>query len=154
MADTTKPTSVDETLVGSSYPPAVFRAGAEHIAAFAESVGATNPLHVDREAARAAGYPDVVAPPTFAVVPAQRAEAAYIEDPRSGIDFSRVVHGEERFLHHRPIVAGDELTATAHVEAVTHRGALSLVTTRAEIIDSAGEPVATVYSQLVVRGES
>lgn len=152
MAPTSEPAGVNDALVGSSYPPAgVFRVGAEHIAAFARATGATSPLHFEREAARAAGYADVVAPPTFAVVIAQRAEASYISDPAARIDFSRVVHGEEHFTHHRPIVAGDELSTTVHVEAVTRRAGMDMVTTRAEI--TAGqEPVATVLSTLVVRG--
>ena len=154
MSQHTEPTGVNTALVGSSYPPAgTFRVGAEHIASFSEATGATSPLHFDREAARAAGYPDVVAPPTFAVVVAQRAEAAYIQDPAARIDFSRVVHGEEHFTHHRPIVAGDELTTTVHVASVVQRAGMDVVTTRADILDDAGAPVASVTSTLIVRGE-
>lgn len=155
MTEQSEPTGVNSALVGSSYPPAApFRVGAEHIASFAEATGATSPLHTDREAARAAGYSDVVAPPTFAVVIAQRAEAAYISDPEARIDFSRVVHGEEHFTYTRPIVAGDELSTTVHVESVVQRAGMDMVTTRAEIVDDEGAPVASVTSSLVVRGES
>ena len=83
---------------------------------------------------------------------AQLAEAQYIDDPAAGIDFARVVHAEERFAHHRPIVAGDELVTVLHVDQVTTRGALALVTTRCEIADAAGQPVASVVSTLAVRG--
>jgi acyl dehydratase len=148
------PTTVDDALVGSSYPGTEhYRVSAAKIAEFADATGATSPLHLDRDAARRAGYRDVVAPPTFAVVVAQRAEAAYIADPASGIDFSRVVHAEEAFRHHRPICAGDVLTTTVHVDAVTHRGGISMVTTRAEVADADGRPVCTVVSTLAVRGE-
>ncbi len=150
---TPAPTSVNDSLVGSSYPPPErYRISAVKIAEFAEAVGATSPLHFDQDAARAAGYKDVVAPPTFAVVVAQRAEFAYVNSPESGIDFSRVVHAEESFVHHRPIVAGEVLEATAHVESITHRAGLSFVTTRVEIADG-DFPVATVRSTLAVRGE-
>lgn len=150
---TPAPTGVNDALVGSSFPPAEkYRVSAVKIAEFAAATGATSPLHTDREAARDAGYRDVIASPTFAVVLAQRAEAAYIEHPDSGIDFSRVVHAEETFEHHRPIVAGDVLETTVHVESVTHRGGLSMVTTRAEISDGTF-PVSTVRSTLAVRGE-
>jgi len=149
-----KPTSVNDALVGSSYPPSeLYEVCAAKIAEFALATGATSPLHVDRAAARAAGYRDVVAPPTFAVVVAQRAESAYINDPASGVDFSRVVHADESFQHHRPMVAGDVLATTVHVESVTHRGGISMVTTRAEIVDADGAPVSTVRSTLAVRGE-
>ena len=76
-----------------------------------------------------------------------------MKDPDSGIDFSRVVHADERFTHHRPIVAGDELVATATVETVKSLGGHSMVTTRADIATTAGEPVSTVRSTLLVRGE-
>lgn len=152
MASESKPTGANPALVGYSYPPAHFEVGAEHIASFATATGATSPLHHDRAAARAAGYRDVVAPPTFAVVVAQRAEAAYINDPEARVDFSRVVHGEESFVHTRPIVAGDELETVVRVESVVSRGTMDIVTTVAEI-SAAGEPVAAVTSTLVVRGE-
>lgn len=153
-SSTPKPTNVNEALVGLSYPPGEpYRVTDAKIAEFAEATGVTSPLHFERNAARAAGFREVVAPPTFAVVVAQRAEAAYIEDPEAGIDFSRVVHAEESFEHHRPIIAGDELATTVHVEAVTHRGPLTMVTTRAEIADANGRAVTTVRSTLAVRGE-
>jgi acyl dehydratase len=133
---TGRPTSVNLTLVGRSYAPAE-----------------TSRVSAAKIAERELGYDDVVAPPTFAVVVAQRAEQAYIADPESGIDFSRVVHAEERFTHHRPIVAGDLLRTTVHVDSVTERAGIAMVSTRAEIADDAGAPVATVRSTLAVRGE-
>lgn len=155
MNELSEPTGANAALVGSSYAPrGLYRVSAAKIAEFADATGAASPLHRDREAARAAGFDDVVAPPTFAVVIAQRAEAAYIEDPAAGIDFSRVVHAEEGFVHHRPIVAGDELVASVHVDAVTHRGPLAMVTTRTEIADQSGGAVATVTSTLAIRGDA
>ncbi|WP_372435095.1 FAS1-like dehydratase domain-containing protein [Oceanitalea stevensii] len=149
-----RPTSVNLTLVGRSYAPTeTYRVSAAKIAEMAAATGAAHPAHTDRDAARELGYDDVVAPPTFAVVVAQRAEQAYIADPESGIDFSRVVHAEERFTHHRPIVAGDLLRTTVHVDSVTERAGIAMVSTRAEIADDAGTPVATVRSTLAVRGE-
>jgi len=146
--------AVDTSFAGRVYPAGdVYRVSAEKIREFAEATGATHPAHTDPEAARALGHADVVAPPTFAVVVAQRAEAAYVQDPAAGIDFSRVVHAEERFTHHRPIVAGDRLVPTLHVDSVTERGPLAMVTTRVEIADESGAPVATVVSTLAVRGE-
>lgn len=149
---------------GREYPAtAPYSVGREKIREFAEAVGATDPAHHDPVAARGLGYPDLVAPPTFAVVVAQRAEGQYVSDPAAGIDFSRVVHADERFTHHRPIVAGDELVTVLHVDSVTSRGPLSMVTTRCEIFallpgstgsDTApGSAVATVTSTLAVRGE-
>ena len=102
--------AVNPDFVGRTYPPSgPYAVDAALIAAFAAAVGAADPVHTDAEAARAAGYADVVAPPTMAVRFSQQSERAYVTDPEAGIDFSRVVHGEQRFVHHRPITAGDEV---------------------------------------------
>ena len=144
---------VNPDLVGRTYPQSgPYPVDAATVAAFAAAVGATDPVHTDAEAARAAGYADVVAPPTLAVRYAQASEAAYVQDPEAGIDFSRVVHGEERFVHHRPIVAGDEVVGTVTVDAVRQAGGHSMVTTRTELATAGGEALSTVTSLLVVRG--
>jgi acyl dehydratase len=141
-------------LAGAVYPPSpAYEVGREKIAEFAAGIGSTDPAHRDPAAARALGYPDVIAPPTFAVLVAQRSEFQLIQDPGAGVDFSRVVHGEERFRHHRPIAAGDRLVATLHVDVVREVGGHSMITTRVEIADDAGTPVSTVTSTLVVRGQ-
>ncbi|AEI11293.1 FAS1-like dehydratase domain-containing protein [Cellulomonas gilvus] len=145
---------VDTGYAGRQYPPtAAFEVGREHLRSFAAAVGAQHPAHTDLEAARALGHADVVAPPTFAVVVAQRAEAQLFEDPAAGIDFSRVVHADERFTHHRPIHAGDRLVTVLHVDAIVERAGMAMITTRAEIAAEGGEAVATVVSTLAVRPE-
>ena len=144
---------VNPDIAGRVYPAApVYEVGREKIAEFAAAVGSTDPAHRDPDAARALGHADVVAPPTFAIIVSQRAEAVIVEDPEAGIDYSRVVHGEQRFKHHRPIVAGDRLVGTPHVDTVRAAGGHGMVTTRVEITTEAGEPVATALSTLVVRG--
>lgn len=145
---------MDAGYAGRVYPPtAAYLVGREHLRDFAAAVGGTHPAYQDVAAARALGYPDVVAAPTFAVVIAQAAEAQLIGDPAAGIDFSRVVHADERFTHHRPIVAGDAIVTVLHVDAVVERAGLAMVTTRCELTDADGAPVATVVSTLAVRGE-
>lgn len=147
--------SVNVAFEGRSYPPSTtYVVGREHIRDFAGAVGATDPVHLDVEAARAAGYRDVIAPPTFAVVLAQRCESQFITDPEAGVDFSRVVHGEEKFVHHRPLTAGDEIVSTLHVDRVREVAGNAMVSTRSELATLDGTPVATVTSSLIVRGES
>ena len=146
---------VNPEYAGREYPPAgPFPITAEEITAFAEAIGSTSPAHRDVTAAQALGHSGVVAPPTFAVRLAQQCEAQLIRDPEAGIDFSRVVHGEETFTHHRPIVAGDELSGVLHVDRVREAGGHGMVTTRVELADAQGHPVSTVISTIVVRGES
>ncbi|WP_129336941.1 FAS1-like dehydratase domain-containing protein [Cellulomonas endophytica] len=146
---------VDLSYAGRVYPPtAPLEVGREALREFAEAVGSTHPAHTDPAAARALGHPDVVAPPTWVVLVAQRAEAQLVQDPAAGIDFSRVVHADERFTHHRPVHAGDRLVTVLHVDSLTQRAGLTMVATRCEIADEAGAPVATVRSTLAVRGEA
>jgi acyl dehydratase len=144
---------VNPAVIGRVYPPSpVYEVGREKIAEFATAIGSDDPAHFDPEHARLLGHPDVIAPPTFAVIVAQRSEAQLMQDPAAGIDYSRVVHGEERFTHHRPIVAGDRLVATVHVDAVRQAGGHAMVTTRTEIAAESGDPVSSVISLMVVRG--
>jgi acyl dehydratase len=104
--------ALDRELVGRSYPPsAVYEVGRAKIAEFAAAIGEDDPVHRDADAARAAGHPDVIAPPTFAIVVSLEAAIVVLDDPEVALDYSRVVHGEQRFAHHRPIRAGDRLVA-------------------------------------------
>ena len=131
--------AVNPDFVGRTYPPSgPYAVDAALIAAFAAAVGSADAVHTDAEAARAAGYADVIAPPTMAVRFSQAAERAYIVDPEAGIDYSRVVHGEQRFVHHRPITAGDEVLGTTTVDSVRSAGGHAMVTTRTELSTTTG----------------
>lgn len=146
--------SLDPSFVGRTYPPtAPYQVGREKIREFATAIGAVDPAHHDPEAARALGHPDVVAPPTFPVVVSMAASQQIIDDPALGVDYSRVVHGDQRFAYTRPVVAGDELVCVCVVEDVSSRGGHDFLTTRTEVATPAGEPVVTVWSKIVVRGE-
>jgi len=145
---------VNAELAGRSYPPAPpYLVGREKVREFARALLASSPLSLDPEAARAAGYADVVAPPTFAVVVQEHTLAQLLADPDAGIDFARVVHGDQRFTFTRPIVAGDELIATLTVTSVKSLGGHSMVTAESSIVDADGQHVVTAISTLVVRGE-
>lgn len=145
--------AVNADFQGRTYPPSgPYAVDAASLAAFAAAVGTTDPVHTDPEAARAAGYRDVIAPPTYAVSIAQQCDRQFVEDPEAGIDFSRVVHGEQRFVHHRPITAGDEVLGTLTVDSVRAAGGHSMVTTRTELATAAGEALCTATSTIVVRG--
>jgi acyl dehydratase len=145
---------VNPELQGREFAPAApYLVGREKVREFARAVFATNPINLDVGAARAAGHADVVAPPTFAVVVQEHTLAQLLAEPDAGIDFSRVVHGDQRFTSSRPIVAGDELTAKLTVSSVKTLGAHSMVTAESVITDAAGEHVVTAISTLVVRGD-
>jgi Acyl dehydratase len=145
--------AVNASFTGRTYPPtAPYAVGREKIREFAEAVGADDVVHIDQVQARARGYRDVIASPTFAVLIAQKCDRQLIEDPEAGIDFSRVVHGEQRFVHHRPLTAGDEIVGVLTVDSVKQAGGHAMVTTRSELSTTEGEPVCTATSTLVIRG--
>ena len=147
--------ALDRELVGRSYPPsAVYEVGRAKIAEFAAAVGADDPVHRDVGAARAAGHPDVIAPPTFAIVVSLEAAFVVLGDPDVSLDYSRVVHGEQKFAHHRPIRAGDRLVATTTIDSVRSVGGNDLLTTRVDLATEEGEAVCTATSMLVARGVS
>lgn len=124
------------------------------IAEFADAIGDANPLYRDAEAARAAGYPDVIAPPTFLMIINLGAINAIAADPELGLDYSRMVHGDQSFAHHRPVHAGDRLALTAYIDDIFARAGNDFLTVRAEVVDDAAEPVCVARAQLVVRGAS
>jgi len=145
---------VNPQIAGKTYTGTpVYEVAREKIREFAEAIGATDPVHTDPQAARALGYPDVVAPATFAIIVAQRCEGLVMGDPEAGIDYTRLVHGEQRFTHHRPIVAGDRLTAIAHVDDARLLGGNGRVITRVEITDTDGAAVTTAVSTVVIRAD-
>lgn len=146
--------AVNPDIVGRSCEPtAPYLVGREKVREFARAVMATNAIHSDVEVARAAGYADIVAPPTFAVVVQEKTLAQLLEMPGANIDFSRVVHGSQDFTFTRPIVAGDELTAVLTLESVKSLAGNSLVTAVSQITDATGAHVVTATSTLVVRAD-
>jgi len=144
---------LNPSFAGRTYPPTEpSEVGREKIREFADAVNDPNPVYRSRAAAQELGYDDVIAPPTFAIVVTMRAGHVVTSDPELGIDYSRVVHGEQRFEHTRPIKAGDLLQAVVTVESVRAAAGNDLVTTRSDVTTVAGEHVVTAFSTLVVRG--
>jgi acyl dehydratase len=145
---------VNPELQGRVFAPTQpYLVGREKVREFARAVLADSPLSLDVAAARAAGYSDLVAPPTFPVVVQELTLQHLLSEPDAGIDFSRVVHGDQRFSYSRPVVAGDELTATLTVASVKTLGPHALVTAESVMVDAGGAHVVTATSTLVVRGD-
>ncbi|PPK69495.1 MaoC family dehydratase N-terminal domain-containing protein [Actinokineospora auranticolor] len=144
--------ALDQSFEGREYPPdTVYEVGREKIREFAEAIGDLRPEYVDPEAARAAGYADVVAPPTFTMIVNLAVINRIVNDPELGLDYSRMVHGDQGFEYHRPIVAGDRLVVRTTIEKIMSRAGNDFINFRADVVTEAGEPRATTRAQLVVR---
>jgi len=122
------------------------------IAEFADAIGEPSPLCRDRAAAQAAGYPDVIAPPTFAIVVSAANSARVTHDPDLGVNYAMIVHGEQSFSHVRPLHAGDVVTSQSTIESIRPVGSMTTLTTVTQIRTTGGEHVCTARSVLVERG--
>ncbi|WP_059012826.1 MaoC family dehydratase N-terminal domain-containing protein [Streptomyces specialis] len=143
---------LDQSFAGRSYPPTEpYEVGREKIREFAEAIGDPNPAYTDPEAARALGHEDVIAPPTFVFAITFQAAGQVIQDPKLGLDYARVVHGDQRFVYTRPVRAGDRLTVTSVIETVRSMAGNEILDVRGEVHDAAGEHVVTAYTKLVAR---
>lgn len=138
--------------IGKTYPPAVYAVGREKIKEYAAAVGETNPIHLDPDAARGAGYGDVVAPPMFAVVYSAPAMGPAIMDPEVGINLPAMVHGGQEFAWGRPVVAGDEITTTASVKEIYERDGRAFYVFETTSTNQDGETVCSGTWTNIVRG--
>ena len=138
--------------IGKTYAPTTYAVGREKVREYASAVGETNPLHLDVEAARAAGYADVVAPPMFAVVYAGRSVGPAVFDPDVGINFPMMVHGSQEFVWGPLVVAGDEITTTTTVAEIEERGGMGFYVFETDSRNGEGDTVCTGIWRQIVRG--
>ncbi|WP_110589710.1 FAS1-like dehydratase domain-containing protein [Microbacterium suaedae] len=146
--------AVDPDLASREFPPTpAYLVGREKVREFARAVFATAPQHTDVDAARAQGYDDVVAPPTFAMVIADLTLQQLLQDPSTGVVLERALHTDQQFTYTRPIVAGDELTGRLRVTRVRQMGTAHMVASETEITDAEGAHVVTASSTLLIGSE-
>ncbi len=138
--------------IGRTYAPVTYAVGREKIREYAHAVGETNPLHLDLEAARAAGYTDLVAPPMFAVVYSAPAIRPAMLDPELDVDLPRVVHGAQELVWGPLVVAGDEVATAATVKDISGRGGMRFYVFEAVSRNQRGETVCTGKWTIIVRG--
>src|ERR1017187_5038602 len=132
--------AINHDYVGRTFAPAEpYEVSRVKIAEFADAIGDPNPVYRDRAAAQAAGHPDVIAPPTFAIVISMASSGRAVADPGLGLNYAMVVHGEQRFEYSRQIHAGDVLTSEVTISDIKQAGRNTLLTTRTHINTRAGE---------------
>ena len=145
--------AINTDYVGRTFDPSEpYEVSRVKIAEFATAVGDSSPLCRDRAAAQAAGYPDVIAPPTFAIVVGAANSGRVTRDPGLGVNYAMVVHGEQSFTHARPMHAGDVLVSQSTIESIRPVGSMTTLTTVTQIRTVDGEHVCTARSTLVERG--
>jgi acyl dehydratase len=138
--------------IGKTYEPVTYAVGREKVREYARAVGESNPLYLDVEAARAAGYADVVAPPMFAVVYSSPAVTPAMFDPELGVDFARVVHGAQELTWGPLVIAGDEITTTTTVKDISERGEMKFFVFEGVSNNQRDETVCNGTWTIIVRG--
>ena len=145
--------AINADYVGRTFEPSEpYEVSRVKIAEFADAIGEPSPLCRDRAAAQAAGYPDVIAPPTSANVVGAANSARVTHDPGLGVNYAMIVHGEQSFAHARPMHAGDVLVSQSTIESIRTAGGITMLTTVTQIRTVDGEDVCTARSTLVERG--
>jgi acyl dehydratase len=143
---------VSTEAVGKTYDPVTYAVGREKIREYARAVGETNPVHLDLDAARAAGYADLVAPPMFTVVYSAPAMGPAVLDPDVGINLLMMVHGGQEFEWGPPVVAGDEIVTTVSIKDISERGGMAFYVFESVSENQRGERVCTGTWTNIVRG--
>jgi acyl dehydratase len=145
--------AINPDFIGRTFPPsAPYEISRVKLAEFADAIGDPNPLYRDRAAAVEAGFPDVIAPPTFPIVISMASSGKALADPGLNLNYAMVVHGEQRFEYQRPLHAGDVVTAEVTIADVRDIGRNSVLTTSTKISTVNGEHVCTAHAMLVERG--
>jgi acyl dehydratase len=143
--------ALNRDFIGRSFPSTEpYEVSRVKIKEFATAIGDSNPIYVNQDAAKAAGHPDVIAPPTFPIAISLGASA--LGDPDLGLNYAMVVHGEQRFTYTRPIHAGDVLLTESTITGIRSAGNNEVMTIETVIKTVGGEQVCTAYNSIVERG--
>ncbi|HOB48643.1 MAG TPA: MaoC family dehydratase N-terminal domain-containing protein [Mycobacterium sp.] len=140
-------------IIGTHYRyPDYYLVGREKIREYATAIQSEDPLHFSEEAARAAGYPDVVAPLTFIAIPGRQVQLDIFRNFDVGINLARVIHRDQKITYHRPICAGDKLYFDSWLDSVIESHGTVISELRSEVTDADGKPVMTTVVTMI--GES
>jgi acyl dehydratase len=145
---------VDQSAVGRSFTPVTAQVEPGRLRYFLNTLGETNPVYRDAEAARGAGYAATPIPPTYLFCLEMMDAPDPFEFLRAlDIDLARVLHGEQSFSYHAPVVVGDTLTFKSKVISVTDKkgGAMTLIVVETTVTNQHGAHVADTSRTIVVR---
>jgi acyl dehydratase len=145
---------LNQSLKGKTYRELTFEVDRDRVNQFAMAVGEDDPRFTDPEAAKAEGFPEQVAFPTFPTVLQILTSAQVVVDEELGLDYSRVVHGEQAYDWRRPIVVGDRLRVAPRIADIYAKGPNEFLVIEGEIIDAVGEVVCVARTTLLSRGSA
>jgi acyl dehydratase len=143
---------LNQSLKGKTYQDLEFEVEADRVNQFAVAVGEDDPRFTDPDAASAEGFPGQLAFPTFPTVLGIMVSAQVVVDPELGMDYSRVVHGEQEFDWRRPITVGDRLRASPNIADVFAKGPNEFLVIETVITNQGGDVVCVARSTLLSRG--
>jgi acyl dehydratase len=143
---------VETKAVGKQYPPFEYEVGREKIREYANAVGESNPVHHDPDAAKGAGFRNVVAPPMFAVVYSWGGMAQAALDPEVGMNFAMLLHGGQEFVWSEPVCAGDTISTTAEVKEIYEKDGKGFYIFESVSRNQDGQEVARGTWTNIVRG--
>jgi acyl dehydratase len=144
--------TLNTAAVGKEWPGVTYQVGREKIKEYANALGIENPVHFDVEAARAAGFRDVVAPPMFAVVYSAPAMGPVMFDPEVGMNFAAMVHGGQEFEWGEPVCSGDEVTTTPKCLSIEEKDGKGFYVFESVSVNQDGERVVRAVWTNIVRG--
>ncbi|MCV7409666.1 hypothetical protein AWC05_24625 [Mycobacterium florentinum] len=131
-------------IIGSHYrAPDFFEVGREKIREFALSVQDDHPSHFNEADAAEHGYSAVVAPLTFLAIAGRRVQLDIFTKFSIPINIARVLHRDQKFLFHRPILDHDKLYFDTYLDSVIESHGTVIAEIRSEVTDAEGKPVVT-----------
>ena len=144
---------IDKQFIGHKLPPSVLMVDRTRLQFFAKAIGETDPVYTDLAAARAAGYPDLPAPPTFLFAAELDSGANMQLLADLDIPLSKLLHGEQSFRYRQPVCAGDTVTVQSSISDIYDKkgGKLEFVVKNSRVTNQRGELVAELGTVLVVR---
>jgi acyl dehydratase len=143
---------LNQALKGKEYQEVIFPVERDRVVQFADAIGEDNSIFRSPEEARAVGYPEQIAPPTFVTVMQIMTSGQVVLDPELGLNYALVVHGEQEYEWERPVRVGETLRATPRIADIYARGPNEFLVIEAEIVDEAGNRVAISRTTLLSRG--
>ena len=144
---------IDKKHIGRKFSPHTVEVEKGRLRFFAKAIGETNPVYNDEEAAMAAGYRDLPAPPTFAFCLEMDVPNPFAVFEALGINLGKVLHGEQHFTYYEPIFAGNRITFESTISDIYDKkdGALEFVIRDITVTNQDGVRVADLRSVIVVR---